>query len=293
MLPAPHRAVAVACLLALSGGCRGDAPPVAEVELAASDWLLPHRSFLPVELSWRLNRPLDGVEGEPLVFVHLLDGDGNVVRTFDHPWPGSWRPGTRHDYAVNLYQSALAQPLEAGSYSLTLGVYDRAGNRWPLAAGGQAVDRFEYLVGEVRVPEESGGPTFQFSHSWLPPEAGRNRQVISRRWLPGEGQLEVSGIDRPGTLWLGLWLPAPGASQQLVLSEGATQQGAVLRSGCGGVEASISGPGRHEVELRLEAPADPAQRCTVAVQPSFYLLGLDSLERRALSLEVLAWRPDR
>lgn len=281
--------------LALVPACGGSPPPVAglEVELGRSE--LPHRGFVSLRLVWRPREAL-APEGSLRVFVHLIDDESSVARTFDHDWHGSWRPGDRVDYSIRLHQSALAPPLAPGAYGITVGLYDEAGQRWPLATRGEPVARYEYRVADVTVPPEAGdAPIFQFSPEWLDVEAGRDLQVLARRWLSGPGHLRAAGIEGPGELWLRLWLPEPGNQQQLVLGEGARQQGAVIRSECGGVEVRLAGRGEHDVLLPLGPPAvevaGEAGACAVRIEPNFYLRELDSLARRTLSVEVLAWAP--
>ena len=279
----------VPALTALSG-CGGELRPVAAVEVETTELDLPHRGFTTLDLSWRVKEPLSGQTGQLRVFVHLLDEPGSVVRTFDHPWPGSWRSGARMEYQVRLHQSALAPPMSPGTYDLTVGLYDEAGRRWPLDARGETVDRHEYRVAEVRVPADSGDePAFQFSPEWLDSEPGRDRQILARRWLQAAGHVRAAGQIAAGELWLRLVLPSPGGGQELVLLDGASQQGAVVRSECGGVEVRLAGAGSHDVVLPI-APADDGADCVVDITPNSYLLELESARRRAVSLDVLAWR---
>lgn len=277
--------------LALAPGCERAPSSVAEVEVGSTFLELPHRRFTALALSWRLQEPLAGRTGQVRVFVHLRDEPGSVVRTFDHPWPGSWRAGRRVEYRVNLHQSALAPPLAPGTYALTLGLYDDEGRRWPLSVSGELLDRHEYRVAEVRVPPGAGNePLFQFSPDWLETEAGRDRQIVARRWLRGPGLLRASGLGGAGELWLRLQVPSPAADQQLVLTEGASQQGVVVRSDCGEVEVQLAGQGGHDVLLPI-TPGGDGDACSVHITPNFYLLELASAERRAVSLDVLAWAP--
>ncbi len=265
---------------------------MATVEVESTELELPHRRFAALDLSWRLHEPLAGRAGRLHVFVHLLDGPGSVVRTFDYPWPDGWRVGRRVDHRVHLHQSALAPPLDPGLYALTLGIYDGEGRRWPLVTPGELVDRHEYRVTNVLVPPDSaGGPSFHFSPDWLASAPGRDRQVLARRWLTGPGHLRLSGLEGSGQVLLRLLLPTAGDRQELVITEGASQQEAVVRSACGDVEVRLAGPGSHDVVLPI-APGDDGDSCVVEITPNFYLLELESAERRAVSLEVLAWSAD-
>jgi hypothetical protein len=260
------------------------------VELESSEFELPHRRFVTLDLSWRVREPLVGRQGQLSVFVHLLDEPGSVVRTFDHPWPGSWQAGSRIDDRVNLHQSAVAPPLEPGTYALTVGLHDSEGHRWPLITRGELVDRYEYQIANVRVPAESDSePMFQFSPEWLDSEPGRDRQVLARRWLTGAGHLRATGLGHPGELWLRLLLPSAGGQQEMVLAETTLQQGAVVHSDCGDVEIRLAGAGSHDVLLPI-APDGDSDSCAIEITPNFYLLELESGERRAISLEGLAFR---
>jgi hypothetical protein len=277
--------------LLLLAGCDGDRQPVAEVATETRELVLPHGRFASLDVLWRLREPLAGRSDQLFVFVHLLDGPGSVLRTFDYAWPDGWQAGSSVRHRVSLHQSSLGPPLEPGSYSLSLGLYDGEGHRWPLLTRGDPVDRYEYHIADVRVPAETGGePMFSFSPEWLDSELGRDRQVLARRWLAGSGHLRVGEIDQAGAVWLRLLLPSPTEQQELVLAEGATQQGAVVRADCGVVEVELAGVGHHEVVLPISPPAE-GDSCTIEIEPDFYLLELESGARRTLSLDGLAWAP--
>lgn len=262
---------------------------MARVQVAKSEVELQHHRFVSFDLSWRIEEPLSGRDGRLYVFVHLLDEPGGVVRTFDYAWPGAWQPGSGVEQRVILHQSALGPPLDPGVYTLTLGIYDGAGRRWPLITTGEMVDRREYRVADVRVPQDPGSdPMFQFSAEWLGSEPGRDLQVLARRWLIGPGQLRASGLDGPGELWLRLLLPAANSGQELVLAEEAAQQAVTVRSDCGDVEVQLAGTGSHDVVLSITPDPDD-DSCAVEIEPNFYLLELESAERRAVALDGLAW----
>ncbi len=278
-------------VLALAPGCGGEPPPVAVVEVGSPEIELPHRRFATLDLAWRMQEPLTDRSGQLYVFVHLLDEPGSVVRTFDYRWTGSWHTGGHVEHQVTVHQSAIGPPLEPGTYALTLGLYDEEGRRWPLITPGELVERREYKIADVRVPVESGGePMFQFSPDWLDSESGRDRQVLERRWLTGAGHLRATGVEGPGELWLRLLVPTAGDRHELVLAEGAAQQGTVVRTDCGDVEVRLAGTGGHDVVLPI-TPAADADSCTVEIVPDFYLLELESGARRTVSLDGLGWSP--
>ncbi len=281
-------------LAALCGAtaCAEKETPVGTLAVAPDRATLPYPGFLQLDFTMQMSETL-GSDERPLVFVHLLDGPGSVVRTFDHEFPQDWRPGGEASYAVTLLQSALAPPLAPGRYAMTVGLY-RGERRWPLAVQGRQTDTHEYQVAEVTVPEEEPrAPMFNFSPSWMPTEGGTDAQVLGRRWLSSAGVLRLAEIPGPGTLRLGLRLPPPKEGEEdLVFVEGRSAPGAHIVSGCGGQEISISGFGPHVVEIPVEAAEGggmPAS-CELRFEPFSQLVEKRSLQTRALLLEALSWR---
>jgi hypothetical protein len=133
------------------------------------------------------------------------------------------------------------------------------------------------------------GPRFGFSPAWLPTEPGADRQVVARRWLTGAGAIRVSGLRGKGTVWLALQIPKPGPGDKLVYEPGATAPAVTLNSSCG-VEANVSGPGVHDVELPIEPPPS-GDTCRLQVRANFHLEPQQGGPARAVSLENLAWIP--
>jgi hypothetical protein len=292
-----HRPLLATPLLLLSAvlasGCGGEDPAVASVEVSPSTVRLAYPTVQPIRLAWA---PSAALEAEPLVFVHLLDEEGAVLRTFDHPFPRRWRPGEPVEYEVKLYQSALAPPLPPGRYRLTLGLYEAGGERWPLAGLGEPVARREYPAAEVEVPAEPAGPALSFSPSWLAVEPGADRQVLARRWVNGRGAIGLSGLNElagPGAVWMVVRIPpADAANEDLVFEGGASAQSVLVRSECGGSETGISGPGAHELILPVEqVPPDGA--CRIVLLPNFHLAPRGPGSNRSVVLENLGWVPSR
>jgi hypothetical protein len=288
----PLLALLLALGLAATGGCHRRTAPVARLLVEPSTLVLGYPQARTLDLSWTIDAPLGVTGGNPTVFVHLLDEPGSVLRTFDHPLPGAWRPGSSFVDTVRIYQSALAQPLRPGRYQLSVGLYDQEGRRWPLAAPGPELDRYEYGVATVVVPADSADiPRFLFSNDWLPRETGTDRQVLARRWLSGPGSLKITGVRQAGTVWLGLRIPptdVPGS--HLVLEPGGEAPSVVVSASCTSMETGLSGSGEHDVELPV--PGDVAGgECEIRITPNFYLTAPDSFEHRSLVLENLAWTP--
>ncbi len=294
-VPLPMRTILAILVVAVClAGCRGEAPAVARLSVEPHDVQLPYPDLRPVRFNWQPVAPLgQGAQAaSPEVFVHLLDGKGKVIRTFDHPFPGAWQEGVPASYEVKLFQSALAAPLAAGRYRLTAGLYGAGGTRWPLAAG-QRVARDEYAVATVEVPgapPAGAAPRFAYSGAWLPSEAASDRQFLARRWLEGVGTIEVSGLPGPGSVWLVLSIPdGKGEGEQVVYDAGANAPEVLVSASCGGMETGFSGAGRHEKAISVD-PGASHGACELRLKPNFTLLS-HGRPRRSVALDAIAWSP--
>jgi hypothetical protein len=286
--------IPVLLLLALcAAGCGKSEPAVAQLEVTPRKVRLPYPELHTVRLDWQPSAALEGFTGTPTVFVHLLDQNEKVVRTFDHPFPGHWHAGTPIAYDLKLYQSALAPPLPGGRYRLTIGLAGQGKQRWALDGVGDPVARMEYLAAEVDVPpppaNRKSGPRFTFSEQWLPPEPGADVQLLARRWLTGSGGLRVAGLRQPGRVWLVLRIPSPKEAGSLTVAGGESGPSVRLEGSCGDYEASISGPGVHEVEMPVVEPPKSGM-CRLTLTPNFQFGGGGS-PVRTVSLENAAWAP--
>lgn len=272
-------------------GCSRQADPVAVLTVEPTELRLPFPEF--VDLGVTLE-PLTTLPpgSEPKLFLHLLDEPGSVIRTFDQPIPGDWQVGHRIRLQVRLAQSALADPLEPGSYLLTAGLYDLRADRFALKSSGEEVARLEYQIATVTVPVAGSSlPTVRFSEGWLAAEPGYDRQILVRRSLAGAGPatLQIGPLRGPGQLLLRL-APAPGVAQDRIeIRAGSDSPRVRLRSSCGGFEAEVSGdPG---VETLIDVPATTDEvSCDIEVAPNFTArVGVDG-QVRSSAIEVLAWR---
>jgi hypothetical protein len=278
-------ATTAAALLALCA-CGGPGEPVARLVVPQSEVTLPHGSRVPFELRLEPTRELDGDAAQPLLFVHLLDAQGEVVRTFDHPLPGAWRVGEPIVDAFALHQSAIAPALPPGDYRLTVGLYDGAKRRWALATEAADVARQEYAVARVRVPDLGGSaPRFAFSPEWQHVESSGDHQTVARRWLSGDGSIEVQGLQVPATVLLLVRLPAQDPNMRLVLEEGATAPALRADTDCSGFAATVTGDGFHELAVPVTALP-----CRIGLDANFTALGRDPGRKLSVALEQLTWQ---
>jgi hypothetical protein len=278
-------------VLLVAVSCAQPEPPVARLSVDPAEIGLAYPEFTRIGLTWKIERPLAGLEDRPRVFVHALDSSGKVVRTFDHVFPEPWRVGEEVRYEATLFQSALAPALEEGEYGLTFGLYDQAGNRWPLEVSGQEIHPQEYRAATLRAGARGEVPKFYFSPTWLPPEGGTDLQILARRWLGDDGVIRLSDIAAPGRLWVTIGIPeGRGELQELILEEEADEPVATIGASCGGFATQVTGSGSHILEIPVE-PQDEGTGtdCEVTFTANFYLLSRDNMSRRLLALESLSW----
>jgi hypothetical protein len=287
LLPIAFAAVGVS-VLALAGCSKKT--PVARVEIEPRLVRLPYSQLSTVRLTWTPSAALG--EEAPTVFVHLLDGKKKVARTFDHAFPQKWREGAPVSYDLKLYQSGIAPPLAPGHYQVTMGLYGKNGDRWPLDGLGEPVAKNEYNAFEVEVPAQQGKTRFAFSPAWMEPEPGGDRQVLARRWLVDRAAIRLVNQKAPGTVWMVVQIPPLNVPDyKLALSPGATTPSVKAVANCGGTETNLTGPGLHEVEMSLDAPPGDGF-CRVILSANFMLEPTTATgKKRSVSLENIAWLP--
>lgn len=271
--------------------CAPADPPVADFSITPQSIELSYPHFVSVQLAWTIKGTLEGAAGDPRVFLHLIDQDGDVVRTFDHDFPRPFKPGAEVVYSIPLSESALVPALADGQYALTVGLYDADDNRWPLAVAGEEVSPLEYRVATVTSVSTGESPKFFFSPAWLPVEGGTDLQVLARRWLGDDGVLRLSEIPGPGSLRLGIGIPSADGPQELVLGEGAEMPSVRIETTCSEYVTEVTGSGSHFIEAPVSGVGDEAT-CDVSFSTNYYLLSRDNMSRRTLALEALSWSPE-
>ena len=187
-------------------------------------------------------------------------------------------PGQARKDVVDIFQSALSDPLPPGRYVLTAGLYDSGGGeRWPLDAGAAPIGKMEYRIATVEVagPDPSA-PKFDLTGGWLPPETQASKQVLARRCLSGPASVVVSGAGRAGSVRILVNDPAQGPPEVQVTSTCEP----------GRVESVASG-------IRwLDFPiAQSDGRCEIALTPQKSAPLRASAEYLSACLDVLSWRP--
>jgi len=280
-------------LAGLLTACGGGRAPIGEMAATPGQLELAWPELRELHVHFHPTRELPPGTN-PIVFVHLLDEPGSVVRTFDHPLPTSWTVGRDIDYTVRIFQSALADPLPAGEYILSLGLYSPRGERFALETTAKAVAKLEYAVADVSAtaPTEAS-PRARFSERWLPPEAGLDRQILARRALAGgaEGTIQLGPLAGPGSIFLRVEIPSAGTEvARLELAEGEKLPKLAVRSSCGDEQTEVSGSGSFDLTLPVAAASES---CAVVLTPNFQLHTQQSAEPTSVRIAVLAWLAER
>lgn len=293
--PSGTAAVALAIVAFALSGCRESRPLVAAFEARPARLELPWPEFREIELAFEPISELPPGSEPPIVFVHLLDEPGSVVRTFDHPLPGTWAPGKPLRYRVRLYQSALAEPLPAGEYLLSAGLYRPSSGRFALRTAAEEIAPQEYRIATIDVGAAGDRmPHARFSEEWRPTEPGADRQVLARRSLAGggvTGAVQFGPVEGAGRLHLSLVVPGgEGAHERLELLDGGRQPKVRIGSTCGGGQPELAGTGRFEVDLDLPAAAG-ARLCEITIATNFQVTSPARSEADSVRLEVLSWSP--
>jgi hypothetical protein len=236
----------------------GEDPVVASLEMKPTSLVVRRNECAPVELTWTIMAPLEKHEGNPAVFLHLLDGPHSLVRTYDHRLPFEWVPGTKHTYPVYVCQSALAPPLKEGMYGVKVGLYDDIiGYRWPLQTSGEMVGRRGYRLGRAIVPADADrGPRFSFLGDWGNAEDAADKQYYTRRQIGASTSVRVSDASGPGAVLLGIRV------------KGAPAQPLAITTSCGPEIVRVT------TTSEVEIPVKSGGECDVlfsSPQPSYQL----------------------
>jgi len=270
-------------------------PPIAELRSSTPpSLLLPWPTFEELELSIR---PLRGLQSSSavIVFAHLIDGNGLIVRTFDHPVPAEWSVEAELRDRFPVFQSALAPPLPAGDYELVVGLYEVGGEKLPVKSALRSVRRNQYLLAQVSIPETVvDASLIAFEGAWSEPEQGRDRQLVAAidAIAGSDGRLHLSGDAAGKDLLLALALPGPTVpgSQVELLGEDNLPEVAIDRI-CTGSRRLVSGPGLH-IEI-LPAPVAPgAFDCSIGFSSNFSVRPWNSTRARTFRLGAVAIRAD-
>ena len=274
--PACLAALLLCAVALIRCGGRANSEPAGRVTTPSGMVKLLYPQSIPITLTWQPARPLDRRHGRVVAFVHLVrtgERRNEVFRTFDHALPKAWIPGEAQTDEVDLYQSALAEPLPPGRYVLSIGLYDEAGGyRWPLATGPE-IARREYRLADVEVGgADPTAPKLDFSGGWQPVEILQNKQVLSRRPFVGASRVSFTS-QAAGSVRVLVSLPPTGGPDSVRVAPSCA------------MDAAQTVPAGRSRWVIVDVPAGP---CHIDFEPS---PPEGPRTPVAASLDVLSWRP--
>ena len=281
-------AAALAALLLWTGCAQEPAAPVANLSVGTDSVTLPFGSTATLDVMFRPLVDRASLGSEPIIFVHLLDGAGDLKRTFDRPLDtADWQVGVELVQTIDLYQSYLAEPLDAMTYRITVGLYDVGGERYALESGNALVGNEEYQVADLVVPKGSEAPAeVEYLGDWQDFETPDETQIVRRRWLGDGGGLAVGPVSETLRLTLSLMLPEEVPGSDLA---GSGRSFVKLVGNCS-PDTAVDGAGRHEVVLVL-SPPEEGERCEIEMQAEAVWTDRAEGIRRSVYLELLMIDP--
>lgn len=188
-------------LLGLVTACGGDKtsePPVATPAVKLNHERVPIGSPVKVTYSFQV---ADGakIDGDYIVFVHVLDPDGERLWTDDHPpsVPTSqWKPGQKIEYTRTVFVPNYPY---IGEANIRMGLYS-GDKRLPLM--GQEVARREYLVGKFQLAPQSENIFLIYKDGWHPAEMAANDPADEWQWTKKMSSLSFRNPKKDATFYL-------------------------------------------------------------------------------------------
>lgn len=194
---------ALGILAAASSACRGSSdqePPVATPSLTVSRERVAIGS--PVKLTYKFDVAQGAkIDGEYLVFVHVLDPDGELLWTDDHvpAVPTSkWQGGQTVEYTRTVFVPNYPY---IGEARVRVGVYSPQTNtRLPLA--GTEVSRREYSVAKFQLVPQSENIFLIYKDGWHAAEVAADNPSSEWQWTQKTGTISFRNPKKDATFYL-------------------------------------------------------------------------------------------
>ena len=199
-----RRFAALALVAALAAhGCGRKAeeePPVATPSLTMSRDRVAIGS--PVKLTYKFEvAPGAKIDGDYLVFVHVLDPDGEQLWTDDHApaVPTSkWTPGQTIEYTRTVF--APNYPY-VGEARVRVGLYSQSTQR-RLALAGNDISRREYEVARFQLLPQSENIFLIFKDGWHPAEVSAENPSSEWQWTQKTATISFRNPKKDATFYL-------------------------------------------------------------------------------------------
>jgi len=140
-------------------------------------------------------------DADYVVFVHVLDPDGEKLWQDDHPpsIPTSqWKPGQVIEYSRLVFVPNYPY---IGESNIRIGLYNPAnGKRLSLKA--TEASRQEYVVGKLQLLPQTENVFLIYKDGWHPQEVDPNNPAAEWQWMKKVGKISFRNPRRDATFYL-------------------------------------------------------------------------------------------
>jgi hypothetical protein len=190
------------CVL-LAAACSGKPPvepPVATPTVTFSKDKAAIGSPLQVTYKFEV-LPNAKFDGDYLVFVHVLDPDGEKLWQDDHApsVPTSqWKPGQVVEYSRMVFVPNYPY---IGESVVRLGLYNPANGK-RLSLNATEASRQEYVVGKLQLMPQTENVFLIYKDGWHPQEVDPNNPATEWQWMKKVGTISFRNPKRDATFYL-------------------------------------------------------------------------------------------
>jgi hypothetical protein len=192
---------ALALLVAPALGCSREettGPPVATPSLTLGRDRVAIGS--PVKFTYKFQVAPDAkIPGDYIVFVHVLDPEGEKLWDDDHlpPTPTSrWKPGETIEYSRTVFVPNYPY---IGEANVRLGLYQKE-TRLPLS--GTEVSRREYVVAKFQLLPQSENVFLIYKQGWHPAEVAADNPASEWQWTQERATISFRNPKKDATFYL-------------------------------------------------------------------------------------------
>ena len=154
----------------------------------------------PLKLTYKFQVAPDAkFDGDYVVFVHVLDPEGEKLWDDDHtpPVPTSqWKPGQPVEYSRTIFVPNYPY---IGEATIRLGLY-RGDARLPLS--GTEASRREYIVGKLQLLPQSENIFLIYKEGWHPAEVAADNPSSEWQWTEKRGTISFLNPKRDATFYI-------------------------------------------------------------------------------------------
>src|SRR5687768_7419519 len=154
----------------------------------------------PLKLTYKFQVAPDArFDGDYIVFVHILDPEGEKLWDDDHtpPVPTSqWKPGQTVEYTRTIFVPNYPY---IGEATVRLGLYS-GDTRLPLS--GTVASRREYVVGKLQLLPQSENIFLIYKEGWHPAEVAADNPSSEWQWTQKRATISFLNPKKDATFYL-------------------------------------------------------------------------------------------